>query len=165
MSERHICDACLESEYEEYRHARVHEWMEKNKAWLERFAIGSYPRWFYDFETDKLTFLRDGKAVIIADVVTVGIVYKGGIRWEWTWGNPYFPDSSRIPMQAIREFGEEKQWLKLTNLFLDNDEHLGWELTSISAHILGAEGIYRCPDSDEPGNFTYLAVMQTRFIA
>jgi hypothetical protein len=163
MHQRHICDACLESEYKTYAHARVHEWMANNKIWLERFAINSYPRWDYDPSADQLKFSQDGRLRVVADVVTIGGVDNQGTQWEWTWGNPNHPDSSRIPMQAVREFGMEKEWARLTTLFLENDEYLGWELSSIAAHILGAEGIYRCPDSNEPGNFTYLAVMSTHF--
>jgi hypothetical protein len=162
MSERHICDACLQSEYEEYRHARVHEFMEKNDSWQERFEIDACPRWDFNDETSQITFSKDGRSIAIADVVITGTVGKGGTQWEWSWGNVKMPDKWRIPMNSVREFGEEKQWPTLTDLFLDSDEFLGWELSSIAAHILGAEAVYRFPYTDS-GNFVYLAVMRTRF--
>ena len=163
MPQRHVCDACLETEYEGYRHARVHEFMEKNDTWDERFALDSCPRWDFDDKAGQLTFSKDGRALVVADVLIAGTVGKAGHQWEWAWGNANLPDSSRVPIQAVREFGEEKQWSKLTTLFLDSDEYLGWELTSIAAHILGAEAVYRFAYSD-PGNFVYLIVMNTRFI-
>ncbi|MGC2618998.1 MAG: DUF6882 domain-containing protein, partial [Acidobacteriaceae bacterium] len=92
-----------------------------------------------------------------------GTVDKNGTRWEWSWGNPNFPEQAREKMARVRELGEEKEWAKLTSLFLDNDEYLGWELCSIAAHILNAEGSYRCPDTDDPGNFTYVLAFDTRF--
>ena len=167
MSEHHdrqVCDACLEKEYEAYSHDCVHESMERNEAWTEKFRIGSWPQWEYDHEGSHLIFTEQGRAKVIADIVPVGMSYKQGTRWEWSWGNPNFPPASRERMEKVREFGEVKEWPKLTTLFLDNDEYLGWELSSISAHLLNAEGSYRCPDKDEPGNFIYVLAFNTRFV-
>jgi len=162
--DRHVCDACLEKEYEAYAHARIHESMERNDAWTEKFRITSWPRWDYDHEGSHLTFSEAGHTRVIADIVVVGTTDKNGTRWEWSWGNPNFPAESREKMAMVREFGEEKEWAKLTSLFLDNDEYLGWELSSIAGHILNAEGSYRCPDNDDPGNFIYILAFNTKFV-
>lgn len=138
--------------------------MDRNREWTERFKIGDWPRWDYDHERSQLTFSAEGRVRIVADIVVVGTVDKDGSRWEWSWGNPNFPAHSRESMEKIKEFGEEKDWAKLTSLFLDNDDHLGWELSSIAAHILNAEGTYRCPDDEESGNFIYLVAFNTRFV-
>lgn len=164
QSHRQICNACLEKEYETYAHARVHESMQRNDGWINGFMINDWPRWDYDHEVGRLIFSERGCAKVIADVVAVGTVNRRGTRWEWSWGNPNFPAHSRESMSIVRAFGEEKEWPKLTTLFLENDEYLGWELSAISAHILDAEGAYRCPDSDEPGNFIYLLAFNTRSV-
>src|SRR6185437_8162477 len=149
--DRHLCPACLESEYETYRHARVHELMELNKHWLEQFKIDYWPRWDYDLDSSTLVFSQNGQRKVIADIEVVGTVH--GTSWEWAWGNLNLPEPCRARIGAVREFGEEKQWAKLTTLFLESDDFLGWELTSIAAHILGAKGAYRCPDSERPSDF------------
>jgi hypothetical protein len=159
-----LCDACLEKEYETYRHARVHESMKRNEAWLENFRIGSWPHWEYDHERSRLVFSDQGLARVVADVVVLGTVDKNGTRWEWSWGNPNFSEDTREKMGRIRQLGEERDWAKLTTLFMDNDEYLGWEFASISAHVLDAEGTYRCPDSENCGDFAYLLVFNTRFV-
>jgi hypothetical protein len=159
---RHLCDACLEEEYESYRHARVHEAMDLNKRWMEQFKISTWPRWDFHPVTSRLIFSRDGEPMVAADVVVTGAVQ--GDRWEWAWGNPYMPVVSRERMTAVRDFGQEKKWEKLTTLFLENDEYLGWELTAISAHLLAAEGVYRCPASGAPGDFTYVMTFDTKFV-
>jgi hypothetical protein len=136
--------------------------MERNKDWMEKFGIGKWPRWDCDFETETLKFSADGRVQVVADIVAVGTVH--GSRWEWAWGNPHSPSRSRERMAAVREFGEEKGWERLTTLFLDSDEYTGWEFSAISAHILNSDGVYRCPDSDQPGNFVYVLAFNTRFV-
>lgn len=161
-SNRGLCDACLEKEYESYRHARVHEAMNLNKRWFDQFQIGTWPRWDFDLETSRLIFSKNGQPKVIADVVLVGSVERN--RWEWVWGNPRMPAASRERMSKVRDFGEEKGWERLTTLFLESDEYLGWELTAITAHLLNAEGVYRCPDLGAPGDFLYLTAFNTNFV-
>ena len=161
-NDRHLCDACLEKEYEAYRHARVHESMDRNEQWMEQFKIGDWPRWDRDFDSSTLIFSEEGQPRVIADIVVTGTVH--GNEWEWAWGNPHLPAKSRDQMSAVRDFGEDKGWPKLTTLFLENDEYLGWELTAIAAHLLEAEGVYRCPDGDISGGFVYVLAFNTRFV-
>jgi len=135
--------------------------MERNKEWMEKFRIGKWPRWDYDFEAETLTF-SDGRPRVIADMIVVGSL--NGSEWEWTWGNPNMPARSQEKMSLIREFGEQKEWSKLTTLFLKGDQHMGWEFAAIAAHLLGADGAYRCPDSQSPGNFTFVLAFDTRYV-
>jgi len=136
--------------------------MERNENWSEKFRIGKWPRWDCDFETEALTFSADGRVQVVADIVVVGSVQ--GSRWEWAWGNPHMPAQSREKMTTVRDFGEEKHWENLTTLFLDSDEYTGWEFSAISAHILNADGIYRCPDSGQPRNCVFVLAFGTRFV-
>jgi hypothetical protein len=161
-SHRHLCDACLEKEYEAFRHARVHESMARNDAWLEKFNIGKWPRWDYDPEAETLRFSENGKTKVIADIVTAGLISQGS--WEWSWGNPNITVRSREMMEKVREFGEEREWPKLTTLFVENDEHLGWEFSAISAHLLDAEGVYCCPLDKKAGVFAFVLAFNTRFV-
>jgi hypothetical protein len=136
--------------------------MARNDAWTRKFNIGNWPRWDYDPEAETLRFSENGKTKVIADIVTVGLVSRGS--WEWSWGNPHISLSSREAMEKVREFGEEKEWSQLTTLFAENDEHLGWELSAISAHLLNAKGVYRCPLEKEAGVFAFVLAFNTRFV-
>jgi hypothetical protein len=160
--ERHLCEGCLQDEYEAYAHDRVHESIDQNKTWLENYKIRSWPRWDYSLEDATLTFSENGKAKVICDIQAVGSVV--GDEWEWSWGNGNLPEACKSRMPAVKEFGEEKQWNRLTSLFLPSNEYLGWELASITVHLLGGIGVYRCPDSGTPGYFMYLAVLSSRFV-
>jgi hypothetical protein len=160
--ERHLCDSCLQNEYETYAHDCVHESMEKNKTLFAKYKIDSWPRWNYSLEDATLTFSEDGKAKVICDIQAVGTTF--GDEWEWSWGNKNLPLSCKSRMMAVKEFGEEKNWNKLTSLFLPSDDYLGWELTSIAMHLLGGIGVYRCPDRETPDYFMYLAVLSLRLV-
>lgn len=157
-----LCEACLEKQYEEYKHACVHELMVLNEKWLAEFKIGDWPRWDYELESSTLTFSDEGEARVVADIQVVGTVQ--GVEWEWSWGNITLPAKCRSRMAAVKASGEGKNWSKLTSLFQGSDDHLGWEFTAVSAHILCAKGGYRCPDEQVPGNFLYTVVLDSRFI-
>jgi hypothetical protein len=160
-STRHICDACLEEEFETWLHGRVHESMAQNKAWLETYKINDWPRWDYSLEDCTLTFSKDGEAKVICDIRAVGSVQ--GDSWEWSWGNKNLPDSCKGQMNDVRQFGEEKQWAKLTSLFLDSDDYVGWEMAAVTVHLLGGKAVYRCPDNETPGYFMYLVILSSQF--
>lgn len=70
MSEhqRAVCEECLREEYEEFRHACVHESMAKNDLWLESFRIHDCPRWDYGMDDATLTFSKDGVAKVICEM-------------------------------------------------------------------------------------------------
>jgi hypothetical protein len=156
------CEACLEKEYEAFQHKCVHELMERNRKWRELYNVDSWPRWDFNHNSGELVFSENSKAKVISEVAIAGAVSNG--TWEWTWGNPKMPSRDRTLLSSVREFGDEKEWTKLTTLFLTNDEYLGWELTAVAAHILEAQGVYRCPDGDCSGDFQYLVILNTRFV-
>lgn len=159
---RHLCDACLSDEYDSWAHDRVHESIDQNEIWLEKYKINDWPRWDYSLEDCTLTFSKDGKAKVICDIRAVGSVQENS--WEWSWGNKNLPDSCKDRMEEVRDFGEHKQWSKLTSLFPDSTDYLGWELASVTVHLLGGTAVYRCPDSETPGYFMYLVVLASKFV-
>jgi len=135
--------------------------MNLNELWQEQFKIGSWGQWNIDLDSSTLTFSQDGRPRVVANIVVVGTTK--GSQWEWSWGNRHMPDSSRVPMTAVREFGEEKGWAPLTALFLDEfEEDMGWDLSAIAAHILEAEAAYRCPINS--GDFVFVLAFATRFV-
>ncbi len=162
IHERHLCEACRQDEYDEFAHECVHASIAQNDIWYEKYRIDNWPRWDYSLENCTLTFSEAGKAKVICEIRAVGSVQ--GDSWEWSWGNKNLPDSCKDRMNEVQSFGEEKGWGKLTSLFLDNDDYLGWELASVTVHVLGGIAVYRCPDSETPGYFMYLAILNSRFV-
>src|SRR6185312_14902931 len=105
---RHLCEDCLQKEYEEFAHTCVHKSIDQNDLWLEKYKIGTWGRWDYSLEDATLTFSQDGKPKVVCNIQAIGSVM--GNSWEWSWGNENLPDSCKTRMNEVREFGEEKQW-------------------------------------------------------
>jgi hypothetical protein len=51
-------------------------------------------------------------------------------------------------VQAVREFGEKHNILKLTEDYWEATEDDGWEMSAIANRIIGGKGVYRCPDEN-----------------
>jgi len=132
-----ICDDC----FEEFVHPIFHELMEKNERFKE--VYGGRARWDWDDVAVTLTFSDPVKSTVRIDVSVVGSIE--GNSWQWSWANKNYKDRSRIGMDKVREFGEEKGYEALTSGFLEADEYTGWEITAIAAHLLNAPGAYRFP--------------------
>ena len=132
-----ICDDC----FEEFVHPIFHELMEKNERFKE--VYGGRARWDWDDVAVTLTFSDPVKSTVRIDVSVVGSIE--GNSWQSSWANKNYDDSSRIGMDKVREFGEEKGYEALTSGFLEADEYTGWEITAIAAHLLNAPGAYRFP--------------------
>lgn len=132
-----VCDDC----FREYLHPIVHELMDKNEQFFNRY--GRHKRWDWDNEAVTLTFSDPALPTICVDVTMAGTVE--GNSWEWSWANTNIPSHSKLDMEKIREFGQANGYDKLTTAFLEADEFTGWEMTAVAAHLLGAPGAYRFP--------------------
>jgi hypothetical protein len=161
--DRNLCNTCLQQEYESFRHACVHESIAQNKVLFEERRIDTWPRWDYSMEDATLIFSEDGNAKVICQIEVAGSTTPKS--WEWSWGNENFPISCRKRMGAVYALGEEKQWDKLTSLFLEYDEFIGWECASIANHVLNGIGIYRCPNSEgHEEDAVYVVILSAEFV-
>ena len=52
-------------------------------------------------------------------------------------------------LEAVRAFGRENSFEKLTAASWVGDETDGWEMTAVAAWVLEARGAYRAPSSDD----------------
>ncbi len=157
----HLCDACRRKEYGEFKHACVHEAIEKSKKWIQHFKISEWPRWDYNPEESILYFSENGQRRVTCNVQIVGTVQ--GNSWEWSWGNKNLDSSHRKDLDLVRLFGEEKDWQLLTTLFLENDEYLGWECSAVACHVLSGQATYRFQSSNNSEHYTYLLVTDSQF--
>lgn len=132
-----ICDDC----FQEFLHPLVHELTEKNNRFRDRFGI--YARWDWDGDSATITFSDPEKPPLQIPCTVVGTIE--GDQWEWTWANKNFEPVTKVGMNEVKAFGEEKCFDQLTTAFLDADEYTGWEVTAVTAHLLNAPGAYRFP--------------------
>jgi hypothetical protein len=147
-------------EFSEFCHEAVHALMRLNDVCDREFRLSSWPRWDYDFECGTLTFSKDGIAEVIASIQVVGTTSETGGTWLWGWANSHLPSHVTEAMTKVRSFGESENIPELTNPEVPDDEHLGWEMTSVAARVLGSRGAYRCPGDN---GFVYLVFTDLSF--
>jgi len=140
-----VCDDC----FWEFLHPLVHESMEKNKRFEQKY--GRHKRWDWDENSSTLTFSDAGVPKIRIQVSIVGTTE--GDSWEWSWANRNIPETSKLGLEKVRKFGESNGYEKLTSAFLAADDSTGWEMTAVAVHLMRAEGSYRFPTDN---GFCYL---------
>jgi hypothetical protein len=132
-----ICDDC----FDEFLHPVVHESMKKNE--LFRKTYGQHERWDWDDDASTLTFSDAGVPKLRVYVSVAGTTE--GDSWEWSWANGNIEAHTRLDIEKVREFGEQKGFDRLTTAFWEADEYTGWEMTAVAVHVLDAPGSYRFP--------------------
>jgi len=132
-----ICGDC----FQEFLHPLVHESIEKNNRFREKY--GQHERWDWDPDSATLIFSDAGLPSLRVHCSVVGTTR--GNQWEWGWANRNIPDSEKRDMELVRNFGEASGYGRLTSPFLDADEYTGWEMTAVAVHLLEALGSYRFP--------------------
>jgi hypothetical protein len=81
----------------------------------------------------------------IAKIAVVGSIDTRSETWLWSWGNFHFAAAMRTPLEVVRDYGEEKQFLPLITPLWHAEEVDGWEMAGLAAQILKAKGVYRTP--------------------
>jgi hypothetical protein len=126
------------------------------------FRLGTWQRYDWDQGTGQLTFSADGIVRVVADIQFVGTVSTVSSTWLWAWANPRLEPAVARDVAEVRRYGEEHDIAQLTTPKWAADENDGWEMTSISAYLLRARGLYRAP---REGGFTYMVLTGIRWAA
>jgi hypothetical protein len=117
---------------------------EKNKR---LFGIGDYARYEYDLFRSEIWWSDVDGPQVRAKVTIVGSISTKSDTWLWSWANPHFKDVEIGSICDVRDFGEREGITKLTEQKWTADEVDGWEMTSVSARLLEAQGAYRSPSA------------------
>ena len=129
---------------------------EKQERFVEAFGLDRHERWDMHEEKATLTFSNQGVPAVIATVEFVGSVSRVSDTWLWAWANFHVPESVRGRIAAVRDLGRERHFRHLTTPKWSADEHDGWHMAAVAAHVLGAIGVYRTPGENVS---SFLAVM------
>jgi hypothetical protein len=142
-----------DDQFKEFRHNAFHELMALNARCKREFSIGSWERWEYDADSGTLTFSDEEGPKVIADVQVVGTTSTRSQSWLWGWANESVPPARTAQLTLVRKFGETELLPDLTKPESPDSVDHGWELTAVTAKIIGARGAYRAPRAS--GGYTY----------
>ncbi len=125
------------------------DYLRKCNAEASRFyGIGMYSRYEYDLDLGQIWWSHDEEPMVRAKVIVVGTLSSKSNTWLWAWANPHFEDVDAGDLKLVRQFGQEEGFAKLTEAQWDATEVDGWEMASIAARLLEAQGAYRSPTED-----------------
>lgn len=125
------------------------------------FRLGRWPRFDYDEGAGVLVFSEHDSARVIADVEFVGEVRRRDSTFTWAWDLPALQRFAAAAGSA-RRYG----WLHGVQYLRESgwhgDDVDGWEMTSLTGWIAGAEGGYRAPSSDSL-RYTFMLMRNVRW--
>jgi hypothetical protein len=136
------------------------EMHQKQDALKRRFSLGTHKRWDWDQERRELVFSNDGVPAVIAGVEFAGSVSTKTDTWLWSWANRSILETVRSRITAVRDFGERRDFPRLTVPKWPAEEADGWEMAAVALHILDGQGVYRTPGD---AGFTFMVLTEVRF--
>lgn len=107
------------------------------------YDLNSYERWHFNEDFGVFNFESDDGRQLYFKYSLVGSFSEKTSTWKWSWDNEYIKKSERRGIELVKVFGEENEFTTLTTGVIDADEYTGWGMTSISAKLLSAIGVYR----------------------
>jgi hypothetical protein len=99
----------------------------------EIYGIGNYERYDRDLLTGRFWWSDAGVAKVGAGFIPVGSLSMESKTWLWSWANPSLAGLNMEDMERLREFGEERSIIKLSEPKWTADEVDGWEMTAVAA--------------------------------
>jgi hypothetical protein len=137
--------------------------MSTRQARLQRdFRLGAYKRFGYDEASGAFVFSDSGIARVLADAEFVGEVSRRDSTWRWAWDLPWVaPGLARSASQA-RRYGWLHRVRPLRATGWRGDDTDGWEMSSLTGWLAGAEGGYRAPSSDS-STYTFVLFHNVRW--
>jgi Fe-S cluster biosynthesis and repair protein YggX len=154
-----------DDQFDAFVNAANDELQQKQDHLINELHLGSFARWHYDQETEKLQFFDEKDRLRLeADSIAIGTYSPVSMTWMWAWAN-----ESNLP--ALRQKAEKLKELEaITGLdtfgmegsFQVEDEEMAWTMVAVSIKHLGALGGYRAPSSREGGPTSFLALMAIR---
>ncbi len=119
-----------------------------NEKAIRFFGLGGYGRYEYDLFQNEIWWSDDGDPKVRAKLIIVGSISTQSNTWLWAWANPHFDDVKGDAIAVVRDFGEKNGLQKLVEAKWPGDQIDGWEMTSISARLLEAQGAYYSPNDN-----------------
>jgi hypothetical protein len=129
---------------------------ERQEVLRTKYGLASMPHAHLNETTGQFIFSDESHTPrVLAGVQVVGSINTTDRTWLWSWANPDVDASLYKDILEVQMLGEARGIEQLTTPFWQGDAVDGWEMTSISAYVLQAEGAYRAA---RPQGFTYFVM-------
>jgi len=133
----------------------------RNEEARETWSIGSLPRFDWDQRKGQLSFSREGRVSILADIQFIGSWSETSGTWMWGWANESVLEPMKRDVREVLEFGRANDLEELIDPVWKGPIEAAWDMTALSCYILQSEMAYRAPDSDKKA-YTFLSLRNLR---
>lgn len=114
-------------------------------SFQERHGLHAGTAFQWDLDAASITFETSGGRRSFR-LVCVGTVAPDG-TFLWGWANETHPESSRLAMQQVREFGETHDLGLLVEPMWEGQHAAALEMLAISGRILQPDGFWVEPET------------------
>lgn len=108
----------------------------------KKYDLDSYDNWFYNQSTGLLTFSSEGRELNFR-YVAVGSFSEKSSTWQWSWDNEHTLDGVKVGIDAVKTFGQQHAFIKLTDGYFASNEFEAWEFAAIAIKLVGGLSVYR----------------------
>ena len=123
-----------------------HEYLQSQQDQLQAdFALTSHERWEIDQQKGELIFSNGDVPAVVAKFQFVGSFSTTGNSWLWSWGNASVLPGLSKQVAAVRAYGKQHGFRKLTQRKWQATEQDGSDMAAITNYILRGKGVYRPP--------------------
>lgn len=133
----------MSESFSQYRDKCVAEISYLQEEFIKLYDLNSYERWSFNEDFGVFHFESNDGRTLYFRYSLVGSFSEKTSTWKWSWDNDLIKGSERRRIDEVRLFGEHNEFTNLTKGLIEADEYTGWEMTSISATVLSAIGVYR----------------------
>ncbi|MGJ8716650.1 MAG: DUF6882 domain-containing protein [Maribacter stanieri] len=128
--------------YKKFAQKAVDKLQESQSEFRAKYDTDNYASWFYNQSSETLRLYSDDKEIYFR-YIPVGTLSLNTNTWMWAWANEDSIEPRKFRTLKIKEFGEKKNYVNLSNALIDGDKYTGWESTAIAFDIIGGIGTYR----------------------
>jgi len=126
-------------------HRAVHEAQALHDASEARWHWGAMAHWDFDGDVGTMTFTDPAAPTLVADVQLVGSYSTQSSTFQWAWETLGDDDPQAKAIARLQVFGEVRGIDRLIVPSWPAEEVDGWEMASLAAYLLGADGLYSAP--------------------
>ena len=133
------------NEFEALLDASMEELRLKTAAHQQGWRLGKAALWNLDQSEGNLVFTFDDGVVATCPAQIIGSFDITTSEWMWAWANASIAEPLKRDSLRIKEYGQTRQFTKLTTAEWIGKEDDAWRMTALACKLCEAQGAYRGP--------------------
>ncbi len=132
-------------DFESYFEKAEDEFARKQAQLKAVFGIGSYERFVVDYDANSLDFFQYEALKAHASIVPIATHVPEQTSLKWAWANDQYSDQVRKEASRMKEMSALTGFDFFLSEYVDCEESMAWNITTLACKFLNAQGAYRVP--------------------